>query len=197
MVIRHHVREHKREDYHVNDYERGSGRRTGSFGHKYEGLRGGRSTKLSYRERQMLPREAFACPEVRAYPVPTAKELEELGYSKKEAHRSGVRHAVDALSRVAHNGTPKQKEEVCKTVKSRYPEVHTKHCDLDPIVVASKSYYDEGLAQQQAAGLRADDWKVTVRDEQSPHEKKLEQELRHDVYPTEGSDAEVYHGQVY
>ena len=192
MVVRHHVREHKREDYRVNDYERGSGRRTGAFGTKYEGLRGGRSTKLSYRERQMLPRKAFACPEERSYPVPTVGELEELGYSKKQAQRSGIRHAVDALSRVKHNGTPKQKEDVCKIVRSRYPELREKCAELDPEVTAHKSFYDESLAQNQAASLRADDWKVTVKEPKPTADRG-----RLDPYPTEGAAAEEFHGQVY
>jgi len=130
MVIRHHVREHRRESYHVHDYERGHGRRVGAFGSKYEGLRGGHSTRLTYRERQMLPDRAFACPSERSYPVPTVKELEDIGYSKKQAERSGIRHAVDALARVSHNGTPRQKQEVCDAVRNRYPEVHATKCRM-------------------------------------------------------------------
>jgi hypothetical protein len=163
MVVRHHVRDHKREDYHVNDYMRGKGTRVRAFDSKYEGLRGGPSTRLTYRERQMLPESAFAEPSRRAYPVPTVAEFEALGYSRKEAQRAGARHAVDALSRVSHNGTDAEKRRVCELVARRYPQIHERGCKRhkDPVVASEmpgKPVVEEHFNTPQGAAAEAKDY---------------------------------------
>lgn len=90
---------------------------------------GGKSRRLSYEERRKLPSEAFAVPG-RKYPVPTEKELENIGYSQKDAKISGERHARNALARVSQHGTASEKRDVCKTVSKRYPEVHASSCKM-------------------------------------------------------------------
>jgi hypothetical protein len=55
--------------------------------------------------RNALPTGAFAIPETRSYPI------------HDEAH------AKDALSRVAANGTPEEKQRVTAAVKNKYPHM--------------------------------------------------------------------------
>lgn len=84
--------------------------------------------KLSYEEREELPDRAFADRERRAYPVPTVRELREVGAIDPE--ESGPSHARNALARVAQHGSPEQKREVCRLIQERYPEVHATHCPI-------------------------------------------------------------------
>lgn len=60
---------------------------------------------LSARERDALPKEAFAIPEKRAYP-----------YHDEE-------HAKMALSMVARYGSPDEKNRVRKAVKKKFPGI--------------------------------------------------------------------------
>ena len=79
------------------------------FAHRF---RRNHSGPLSYHERMKLPAGEFVFPERRAYPIPDAA------------------HARDALSRVSAHGTEEEKEEVCKAVAARYPEIHAQSCGL-------------------------------------------------------------------
>ncbi len=124
-VRHHHVRDHERKGYHVNDYYRGrgGGRETG----RYEGFsahfaRGGASTELTSEQRNRLPDEAFAIPRERAYPVPTVDELRRVGASRPEV--SGPRHARNALQRATQHGNDYEKQHVHEVVKTRYPKVY-------------------------------------------------------------------------
>jgi len=69
--------------------------------------------KLTYRERQELPDNAFAIPHERKYPV----------YNQK--------HARNALARVSRFGTDYEKVMICKAVATRYPMIHAQSCKLD------------------------------------------------------------------
>jgi len=68
--------------------------------------------KLTYRQRQNLPKSAFAIPAKRKYPIEDAA------------------HARDALSRVSANGTPAEKKMVCKKVHRRFPMIHEQSCPM-------------------------------------------------------------------
>ncbi len=61
--------------------------------------------KLTSKMRNNLPASAFAIPATRDYPI------------------MDKAHAVDALTRVAANGTPQQKAQVRAAVKRRYPDL--------------------------------------------------------------------------
>ncbi len=61
--------------------------------------------KLTAKMRNNLPSSAFAIPATRDYPI------------------MDKAHAVDALARVAANGTPQQKAMVRAAVKRRYPDL--------------------------------------------------------------------------
>lgn len=89
---------------------------------------GGRSAKLAYSVREKLPDDAFAIPTSRAYPVPTVDELRKAGAPNPE--KSGPRHAINALARVAQHGNESEQRKVCDLVRRRYPSVHSKSCPM-------------------------------------------------------------------
>ncbi len=64
--------------------------------------------KLSSKKRKSLPAKSFAEPDKRKYPI------------ENEAH------ARNALSRVAHSGTPAEKKRVKSAVKKKYPSIGEK-----------------------------------------------------------------------
>ena len=64
--------------------------------------------KLSSDARKALPKESFAKPDKRKYPI------------ENEAH------ARNALSRVAQSGTPAEKAKVKAAVKKKYPSIGKK-----------------------------------------------------------------------
>ena len=68
--------------------------------------------KLSYAQRQNLPKSAFVFPETREYPIQDAA------------------HARNALARVSRFGTRYQKMQVCKKVHRRFPRIHEQSCKL-------------------------------------------------------------------
>jgi len=61
--------------------------------------------QLTTKMRDRLPKSSFAIPATRQYPI----------------HDRA--HAIDALARVAANGTPQQKAQVRAAVKRRYPDL--------------------------------------------------------------------------
>jgi hypothetical protein len=61
--------------------------------------------ELSTKMRNRLPKSAFAIPATRQYPIHDRE------------------HAINALARVADNGTPQQKAQVRAAVKRRYPDL--------------------------------------------------------------------------
>lgn len=109
MVVRHHVRDHRRQDYHVDDYNRGHGSKVTPFRGEYHGPINGR---LTYRERQKLSSNEFVFPERRAYPIDTANR------------------ARNALARVSQYGTAYEKRRVCEEVGKRYPAIHEAECPI-------------------------------------------------------------------
>jgi len=127
MVRRHHVREHERGRSDVSDYWRGRGIRS-AVSERFSGFRdtfarGGGSTSLTTNQRNSLPSNAFAVPEMRAYPVPTVAELQSVGARRPEV--SGPRHALNALQRVEANGSEYEKTKVHDLVRTRYPGVYS------------------------------------------------------------------------
>ena len=85
---------------------------------------GGASTKLTTEDRHKLPASAFAEPGRRAYPIPSARQLEDsLGWSKEKARKGAERHAINALARVEQHGTPEQKREIRRKIHENVPEV--------------------------------------------------------------------------
>jgi len=139
MVTRHHVREHSRKGHHVRDYERGSGARVMRY-----------SGRLTYRHRQQLPDRDFAvilADGTRKYPIENAN------------------HARNALARVSRFGNPEEKAEVCRKVHARYPGIHEKHCKMhkDPVILAEKNAATQEYADTEAAKLRSEGYKVSVR----------------------------------
>ena len=68
--------------------------------------------ELSAAHRDALPASAFAIPERRAYPI----------------HDQS--HAVNALARVAQNGSPEEKRRVRTAVYARYPRLRHAHQEL-------------------------------------------------------------------
>jgi len=60
---------------------------------------------LTTKMRNNLPNSAFAIPSQRAYPIMDRA------------------HAIDALARVAANGTPQEKAQVRAAVRRRYPDL--------------------------------------------------------------------------
>lgn len=60
---------------------------------------------LTAKMRNALPSSMFAIPSKRQYPIPDKA------------------HAVDALARVATNGTPQEKAQVRAAVKRRFPDL--------------------------------------------------------------------------
>jgi hypothetical protein len=64
--------------------------------------------KLTSKERKALPKQDFAIPGKRAYPVNDAS------------------HARNALARVSQHGTPAQKSEVRAKVHSKFPGIGRK-----------------------------------------------------------------------
>lgn len=61
--------------------------------------------ELTTKKRKSLPKESFAIPETRRYPI----------------HDRA--HAANALARVAQNGTPEEKARVKAAVCRRYPDM--------------------------------------------------------------------------
>ena len=64
--------------------------------------------KLTSAQRRMLPDSAFVFPKTRKYPIPDRQ------------------HAIDALARVAANGTDYQKKVVREEVHRRFPSLRKK-----------------------------------------------------------------------
>lgn len=64
---------------------------------------------LTSSERDRLPSSEFAIPERRAYPIENRE------------------HAINALARVAQNGTPSEKTRVRNAVYRRYPDLKRAH----------------------------------------------------------------------
>ena len=132
MVVRHTV--HTRDErYRVPSYERGSGSRVERLREDHSGVadlfvRGGPSTELSSELRRELALRfpsAFAIhegePSEYKYPVPTVRELEEIGAPRPRV--SGPRHALNALQRVKADGTMYERAMVHAQVRERYPRV--------------------------------------------------------------------------
>jgi RNase P protein component len=71
----------------------------------YYRLRGRRKFKLTYAQRQRLPRSAFVYPRTRKYPI------------------ENIAHARNALARVARFGTKAEKRKVRLAVFRRYPSI--------------------------------------------------------------------------
>lgn len=109
MVVRHHVREHRRTGRGVRDYHRGHGEKVTAFAGQYHGPLHG---KLTYHERQKLSDKEFAIPSERKYPIDTANR------------------ARNALARVSRYGTPAEKHAVCHAVHEHYPAIHESHCGM-------------------------------------------------------------------
>lgn len=109
MVVRHHVREHRRSGRGVRDYHRGHGEKVTAFAGQYHGPLHG---KLTYHERQKLSDKEFAIPSERKYPIDTANR------------------ARNALARVSRYGTPEEKHAVCHAVREHYPAIHESHCGM-------------------------------------------------------------------
>ena len=85
---------------------------------------GGASTKLTMEDRHKLPASAFAEPGRRAYPIPSARQLEEsLGWSREKARKGAERHAINALARVEQHGTPEEKRAIRRKIHENVPEV--------------------------------------------------------------------------
>ena len=85
---------------------------------------GGASTKLTMEDRHKLPASAFAEPGRRAYPIPSARQLEEsLGWSREKAKKGAERHAINALARVEQHGTPEEKRAIRRKIHENVPEV--------------------------------------------------------------------------
>ena len=92
-------------------------------------IRGGRGrSRLTYNERQKLPPSAFAIPDERKYPVPTVEQLREAGVPNPE--KAAETHARNALARVSADGTESEKRRVCRMVRQRHPEIHSRFCEM-------------------------------------------------------------------
>jgi len=92
-------------------------------------IHGGRGRSLlTYQERQKLPPSAFAIPEEEKYPVPTVEQLREAGVPNPE--KAAETHARNALARVSADGTESEKRRVCRLVRQRHPEIHSKFCEM-------------------------------------------------------------------
>jgi hypothetical protein len=61
--------------------------------------------ELTGKKRQSLPKQSFAIPEKRAYPIHNAA------------------HARNALARVSQHGSPAEKRRVTAAVRRRYPSI--------------------------------------------------------------------------
>jgi hypothetical protein len=72
---------------------------------------------LTARQRNKLPKSAFAYPAARKYPVPTKNQARKAGISERQ--RVGLHR--NALSRAAQSGTSGSYSTVAKKVKSRGP----------------------------------------------------------------------------
>lgn len=61
--------------------------------------------KLSYKKRKGLPKQSFAIPEDRSYPI------------------NDKSHARNALARVSQHGTSEEKKKVRAAVKRKFPKI--------------------------------------------------------------------------
>jgi hypothetical protein len=68
--------------------------------------------KLTYKARQRLPKEAFALPSKRKYPI------------------ADIRHARNALARASAFASPEDKKKVYRAVARRYPSLKKSHSHL-------------------------------------------------------------------
>lgn len=70
--------------------------------------------KLTYEERKDMPKKDFALPKEKDKENPAGKGAYPI---------EDKAHARDALSRVAHDGTPAEKAEVREKVEKKYPSI--------------------------------------------------------------------------
>ena len=128
--IRRQTRDLDREDretyVHAHESHSKDGKPEEVRGHemKLPSYEGGPSTKLTMEDRHKLPESAFAEPGRRAYPIPSAEQLQKsLGWSKEKARKGAERHAINALARVEQHGTPEEKAKIRRKIHENVPEV--------------------------------------------------------------------------
>lgn len=98
-------------------------------------------TELTADERNRLPKDAFAVPLKRAYPIPTPAMLRRAGVP--DPVETALNHARNALARVAQHGSPAEKNAVCRMVSERYPQIHTSHCSMH----GGRARYDDPMGR--------------------------------------------------